>query len=314
MGAVRRRARGALIVVTATTFAVLSVGASFAQQTTTKARAGESGFQLRIASMSAAGATKEAPVETSSASWRHTFGSERRAEGRRRPVPFSADVVVLQDVTNLGPVKQMLPARSYQVMASRQILENAKPGRQHTEVATTAIAVNKSGGLRAVAQEHLLEMAEPPAGTPHPLSAALAVKLRRGSGSFWIMTLDVSPCPASAAKDDAHCAVAKRQLDLLDAWVSAKLAAGETIIVAGRLHKMLETESLPGTLDRLARLARAPQISETCEDVNGSVARSYILVGAKPVSGENVKFEARAAPVDDHKPEMGCALVADVRF
>lgn len=314
MGAIRRCARGALLFATIVTFAVLSAKASLAKQSATNARVGEGGFQLRIASMSAAGARNEAPVETPAAAWRHTFGSERRAEGRRRPVPFSADVVVLQDVANLSPVKQMLPARSYQVAASRQILENAKPDQQRSQVTTTAIAVSRSAGLRAVGQEHLLEMAVPPAGTSLPLSAAIAVKLRSGSGSFWVMALDVSPCPAGSTEDDVHCAAAKRQLDLVDAWVSAKLAAGETVIVAGRLHKALRSDNLPGKLDNLARLPQAPEIPKTCVDESGRVARTYVLATASQVPGESVKFQTKLEPIDDQKPEMGCALVTDVRF
>lgn len=313
MGAIRRCARGALLFATTTTFAVLSAKASFAQQSATKARVGEGGFQLRVASMSAAGARNEAPVETPAA-WRHTFGSERRAEGKRRPVPFSADVVVLQDVANLGPVKQMLPARSYQVAASRQILENAKPDQQRSQVTTTAIAVSRSAGLRAVGQEHLLEIAEPPAGTSLPLSAAIAVNLRSGSGSFWVMALDVSPCPGGSTEDDVHCAAAKRQLDLVDAWVSAKLAAGETVIVAGRFHKTLGNDDLPGKLDNLARLPQAPEIPETCVDESGRIARTYVLAAASQVPSESVKFQTKLEPIDDQKPEMGCALVTDVRF
>jgi len=320
MGAIRSvmsSARRAHLPATIAIFAALSAGASFAQsaQSPAETENGERAFQLRIASMSAAGARNEtAKAEAPGPSWRHTFGSERRTEEKLRPVPFSADVVVIQDVTNLGPVRQMLPARSYRVVASRQILENANPARQGAEVATTAIAVSRSAALRAVAHEHLLELADPPSEASLPLSAAIAVKLLNRNGAFWVITLDVAACPLGSALGDIACEAAKRQLDLVDAWLTNKLAAGETVIVAGRFQRTLGDDSLPGKLGQLNRFPKSEQFTGSCSEDGGGIARTYVLIAPGRQSMPPAELRGHLEPVDDKKPEMGCALLAEVSF
>ncbi|MCL4764680.1 MAG: hypothetical protein KJZ80_00420 [Hyphomicrobiaceae bacterium] len=273
-------------------------------------------LRLRIASMNVSGRQIAAspPEALPQSSWRHTFGSERvAARTARQPVRFSADVVVLQGVTSLAPVRQMLPARKYHLVVSRQILQQADTVATPVEpVGTTALAIRRDSGLRVTAQDHLLGTAEPPAGA-EMAAAATAVRLTGSGRTLWVMALDVAQgCAGETSPEDvAPCQAAKRQLDAIDAWLSDRLGAGETVILAGRFHRPFGTARLPGPLGKLIRFPSAGGIPGTCAADDGSMAATHVLATQRPHGHAETTLDGRLLPVDEAAPESGCLLMVD---
>jgi hypothetical protein len=312
---VKRRVALSAAVAVSTGLALLSE-ASLAQQDLRHKQA-PGPLQLRIASFNVAGkhAGPAGPQQSPAPAWRHTFGSERRAEAVRKPVRFKADLVHLHGVTNLAPVRQMFPARFYRIAASRQILQNAKQMRDAPEVATTALAIRRDTRLRAVAHDHLLELAEPLPDAAIPQSAAFAMRLLSPYGAFWVMSVDlVSGCSEGTPPNDPRCEAAKKQLDLIDDWLAGKQDAGETVIIAGRFHAAFGERALPGRLGQLTRFPSGEKLGGGCQVDEDGIARSYVLVAPGPRSSARVTFRGRVEAVDERKPEMGCVLLADVSF
>ena len=288
--------------------------ASLAQQDTSRSDLGAERLQLRIASFNV---SAEPPVAGRSQVpqpwWRHTSGSVRGAAAGRRPVRFEADIVVLQGVTNLGVVRQMLPARLYRVVASRQILENAHVMRDAPHVQTTAIAIRRDARLRTIAHDHLLALAEPPPGTETPLSAGIAMRLLSNRRAVWVLSIDLAQgCSGETVQDQSRCAAAERQLDLVEAWLSEKVAAGEAVIIAGRFPLGRDGSGLPGKLGQLP--GAGEKLAGTCPDGGKSIARTYVLMAPGSRPDADVKFQGRVESVDERKPEWGCVLLADVSF
>lgn len=295
--------------------ALVIIGASTSSAQGPQPPADEESFKLRIASMHVAG-KQIGPVQLEEPQpvWRHTFGSERRADAPRQPVRFSADIVVLQGVTNLAPVRQMFPARFYHIVVSRQILQNSNPTRQGPEAATTALAIRRDTGLRVVDNDHLLKMADSPPDSGLQLAAATAVRLVSRRRALWAMSLDlVQGCPEQPEAGDVRCEAAKRQLDAVDAWVSERLAAGEFVIVAGRFHRVLDNASLPGSLSRLYRFPSREKLAGECQD-DGSIATTYVLARPGPEPAVELNVKGHLEPVDEKKPEYGCLLMVDLSF
>lgn len=271
-------------------------------------------LRLTIANMNAAGkqiapAKPEAPAPV----WRHTFGAERRAETVRQPVRFSADIVVLQGVTTLAPVRQMFPARNYHLVTSRQLLQQADPNQaRQAPVGTTALAIRRDTGLRVIAQDHLLEIAEPPPGAKVALAAATAVRLLSPGRALWVVSFDLAQgCPAQdeAAQSDDRCLAVKKQLDTLDNWLSQHMAAGDAVVLAGRLHRQLDPSALPGNLGRLSAFSFNGERPQTCTD--SGTENTYILATPGPHAGAKVTFEGRLEPVDEAATDNGCFLLVD---
>ncbi len=316
--AIGRAVRGACLAALIGCLA-LNAGTSHAQPDVQREADGKTRLHLRIASMTVAG-RKVAPSrpEPSQPVWRHTFGAERRAEATavRQPVRFSADIVVLQGVTSLAPVRQMFPARRYQVLASRQLLQQAATVAAGAEPAgTTALAVRRDTGLRVTAQDHLIGAAELAAGAGVAAAAATAVRLSGSGRALWVMAFDLAQgCPAGTPPADAAagvCPAAKPQLDALEAWLSVRLDAGETVILAGRLHRPLGAAPLPGHLGRLARFPMADGIPGTCPGDDGSMAATYVLATRSPHASAETRLDGALQPVDEASDESGCVLMVD---
>ncbi len=280
-------------------------------------------LQLSIASMHIAGKTiAPAKLQPPPPSWRHTFGSERRAEAVRpqQPVRFSADIVALQGVTSLGSVRQMFPASTYHVIVSRQLLQRPDQveGR-HPPTATTALAIRRDKGLRVTSQDHLLGMADPPPGSAIELAAATAVRLLSGRRALWVVSLDIAQgCPApdappaSTETAQVQCLAAKQQLDMIDAWLAEPMAKGETVIVAGRLNRPLGKTPLPGHLGQLAPFSYSGDPPEIC--VREKMETTQVLVAPGPATDRQVVLAGRLEPVDQTQPEAGCFLMVDARI
>lgn len=305
---------GAAFAVLIGAVLMLPNSATFAQEASGPRR-----LQLRIASVDVASTRVTSPVpEETAPVWRHTFGAERRAEAVRKPVPISADIVVLRGVTSLAPVRQMFPARAYYVLVSRQILQqpDAAAG-QGAAVETTALAIRRDIGLRVMAQDHLLHLAEPPLGKELRLAAGTAVRLVGHGRTIWALAIDLAQgcpgAPAPTAAEDEICQAARQQLDAIDEWLVARMGAGETVIIGGRLHRGLEADGLPGHLARLSRLASAPEASGPCTDHAASLASMHVLAGPDIAAGR-IELSGGLEPVDKSAPENGCLLMVNARL
>ncbi len=274
----------------------------------------EERLRLSIASMDIAG-KQIAPIkpEAPAPAWRHTFGSERRSEAVRQPVRISADVVVLQGVTNLAPVRQMFPARTFHLVVSRQILQQAEPADgQHTPIGTTALAIRRDTGLRLLAQDHLLELAEPPPDAAIDLAAATAVRLLSDGRALWVVALDLAQgCQEQDAQpnpSDVRCQAAKRQLDELDKWLAQHMAAGEAVVMAGRFHRQLDTGALPGHIGQMSRFSFSGEPPPSCA---AGMETTGILAAPGAPAERQVALTGKLEPVDEAAPEAGCYLLVD---
>lgn len=273
-------------------------------------------LQLRIASIDIT-STRPVPSvpEESTPVWRHTFGAERRAEATRRPLPIAADIVVLRGVTSLAPVRQMFPARAYYVLASRQLLQQPDGSAQSIE--TTALAIRRDTGLRVTAQDHLLQMAEPPPGTELRLAAGTAVRLIGHGRMIWVLALDLAQgCPNEAAAarfQHTSCQAAERQLDVVDEWLSARMASGETLIVAGRFHRKLGPDGLSGHLARLTRFGPGAMPRAPCTN-DESLATTYVLAATGSDADRHMAMNGSVKVVDKSAPEKGCLLIVEASF
>lgn len=296
--------------------AVLPAGRSYAQAGPQPGNWSAEGLQLRIASINAAGqqitqAAAEQPEPQPV--WRHTFGSERRAAAVRQPLRFQADVVLLHGVTSVASVRQMFPARVYHLVVSRQILQQAERERESL-VPTTAIAVRRDAGLRVVAQDHMLHLANAPSGSEDRLAAGTALKLMGRRGALWVLALDIAQCPEDAHQPGvARCEATIQQLGAVDEWLSEREQAGEAVIAGGRFHQTIEATALPELLGKLARFPGSGSAGRDCAVDDGAMAAAYVL--ASPGSRfDRVGLDGRFEPVDEAAPESGCLLMVDVRL
>lgn len=246
--------------------------------------------------------------------WRHTFGAERRTpavhskSAARQPLRLNADVVVLHGVSNVNSVRQMLSARDYHLLVSRQVLR-----RGESQVATTAIAVRRDSGLRVIAQDHLLQLAEVSENSSTPLAAGTAARLHASSGSLWVLALDLSQCSAEMPEDDA-CEAASRQLAAVEDWAMQRMEEGEPVIIGGRFHTALTQTSLPSQLRKLSRFPGFEPTGRDCATDDGQIDSAYVL--ASPgFRFDQIGLNGRFEPVNEKAPEKGCLMIveADLR-
>lgn len=100
--------------------------------------------------------------------WRHTFGSERRANAAASNTrgDIDADVVLLQGVRSAKIARKLFPARDWRLILSRQLLDltafDSRFGQPLPDgKSITAIAVRYSRYIRVTGHEHFMSMAEP---------------------------------------------------------------------------------------------------------------------------------------------------------
>ncbi len=245
--------------------------------------------------------------------WRHTFGAERRTtamhrkEAIRHPLRINADVALLHGVKNVNSVRQMLPARDYHLLVSRQILRRGK-----AQMATTAIAVRRSSGLRVVAQDHLLQLAEASADSSVPLAAGTAARLLGPNGSLWVLALDLAQCSAEMP-EDAACDAARRQLAAVEDWATERIEEGEPLIIGGRLHTALTETSLPGRLGKLLRFPGIEPAGRDCATDDGLMDLAYVL--ASPgFRLDQIRLDGGFEQVNENAPESGCLMTVEANL
>ncbi len=100
--------------------------------------------------------------------WRHTFGSERRANASQAngPGDIDADVVLLQGVRSAKIARKLFPARDWRLILSRQLLDLTGFDNRFGQPlpdgkSITAIAVRYSRYIRVTGHEHFMSMAAP---------------------------------------------------------------------------------------------------------------------------------------------------------
>ena len=100
--------------------------------------------------------------------WRHTFGSERRANAAASNTrgDIDADVVLLQGVRSAKIARKLFPARDWRLILSRQLLDLTGFDNRFGQPlpdgkSITAIAVRYSRYIRVTGHEHFMSMAAP---------------------------------------------------------------------------------------------------------------------------------------------------------
>jgi hypothetical protein len=209
------------------------------------------GEALRVLSLSAAGAPAiQSPAPQSAPPvWRTTFGSERKTLDKKpaSPLGVEADVVLLQDVTNLLQLRRAFPAKSWRLIVSRQMVITDDPldPRSYEAVSknpATVVAVRFQPGVRVAGQEHLMDLAARPllaeaakvTGAPElsaaPLVAGTAVRLNIGGNFAWVIS----------ASFDESCGIpgpSCPQRTRLNTWIDQRRKMGEAVITGGLLRE-----------------------------------------------------------------------------
>lgn len=133
--------------------------------------------------------------------WRHTFGSQMQAYDRASldAADLTADFVMLQNVASVSEVRQLFPAREWNVVFSRAMLEMERDGQPQRRGDLAAIAYRYRRGLRITATE---EFARPDGDTT---TAGLAVRFSNFGDEFWLVSANL---PRNCPLVDGGCAVA----------------------------------------------------------------------------------------------------------
>jgi hypothetical protein len=207
------------------------------------ARAGEA---LRVLSLSAAeAAVITAPMPGSPPPvWRTTFGAASLIDANApKPKVIEADVVLLQDVTNLMQLRRAFPPKSWRLIVSRQMVpDDARSPAAISKNPSTVIAVRFQPDIRIAGQEHLMDMADRKSlseaakltGAPElssaPLVAATAVRLNIAGKFAWVVS----------ASFDESCGIpgpACPQRTRLNTWIDQRRKMGEAVIAGGLLRE-----------------------------------------------------------------------------
>lgn len=193
--------------------------------------------------------------------WRTSFGSERRTIDAPEPpqsADITADIVLLQGITNPRAMRRLFPARKWRLVFARRALEALPKGSVFTaplsSVEVEAIAVRFRPGLRIVGRVEQMDDATPPeiataapadAATASPGDAApasparassapgVAVKVVDRGRSFWLAS-------ASIGKSCDSAESCTRWSSLLR-WRTSRIGAGDAMVAGGRLHAGEET-------------------------------------------------------------------------
>ncbi|MEZ5843719.1 MAG: hypothetical protein R3D27_08290 [Hyphomicrobiaceae bacterium] len=189
--------------------------------------------------------------------WRTTFGAERRDRPRhgRDATGLAADVVALAGVTHMQDVVRTFSRRDYFAVLSRQLLAAAG---DRPATPTTALAVQRTEGLRVTLQDHLLlrrpvtrtAPAAPPSATAdtrdnpslQPVTeaetvaaAVTAVRLVADGRPLWLVAVDFSADCADpmASDDEPRCPAHDRRLAALAEWIASHRDGTFRAIFAG---------------------------------------------------------------------------------
>jgi hypothetical protein len=179
-------------------------------------------------------------------------------------------------------------------------------------MAMTAIAVRRSSGLRVVAQDHLLQLAEASADSSVPLAAGTAARLLGPNGSLWVLALDLAQCSVDTP-EEAACEAASRQLAIIEDWATERIREGEPLIIGGRLHTALTETNLPSQLRRLLRFPGVEPAGRDCATDDGLMDLAYVL--ASPgFRLDQISLAGRFEPVNEKTRESGCLMTVEANL
>jgi hypothetical protein len=199
--------------------------------------------------------------EPPKATWRTTFGSERKKAERAQStgtLAVDADIVLLQGVTDVAALRRVFPAWHWRLVISRRILD-AQAGRNRAEkpppsAPVTAIAVRSRVGLRITAKDELRVLSDVDAIAAGTLtSAAIAVRIQAGERTLWLISVVL----ADVCADTAACLGRTYVAD----WRQSKRAAGEATVAGGRL-KVGANRTLPPPPCARHALEADPELSQ----------------------------------------------------
>ena len=210
------------------------------------------GEALRVLSLSVNDASAigaPASAVTKQPVWRTTFGSERVSDdkGQTSGLGIEADVVLLQNVTNLKSLRRAFPPKYWRIIISKQMVLSDDPADPRSFEAiskspATAVAVRFQKGVRVAGHLHLMELAArsslaeaaKQSGalelSSAPLVAAIAVRLDLSGRTAWVVS----------AALDASCAIPGPvcpQRARLGAWIADRHKDGEAVISGGLLSE-----------------------------------------------------------------------------
>lgn len=168
----------------------------------------------------------------------------------------AADIIALQGAASPGAVRALFPAGVYHLVFSRQVLRTlpdldqigepmAQLSQAHEE-RYTAFVVRRASDLRVLARADIADLAI--AAGDDEGRAGTAIKVKLAGQQAWVVTADLQTGCAIAAPtaksdtaptlaDSPACRALARQLGGLDAWVRARQAEGDRVILAGQLRK-----------------------------------------------------------------------------
>ncbi|MGI9406959.1 MAG: hypothetical protein ACR2O4_11375 [Hyphomicrobiaceae bacterium] len=177
----------------------------------------------------------------------HVRTTEDFARLRHEASTTNADIIALQGVGSPAAAKLIFPAKDYYIVFSRELAVRMQQDRDMlTNPARrrvyNAIAISRASRLRAIAREHVLELADPSPqlGANRPQGqSGVAIMIRINKQPVWILSASlIRGCDTSKAKDSVarmRCTAMQDQTDLINDWKRLKQGAGQPVVVATTL-------------------------------------------------------------------------------
>ncbi len=240
--------------------------------------------------------------EVVEATWRHTFGAEMRAFDRPRldAADLRADFVLLQNVASVNEVRQLFPARHWNVVFTRAMLEAERDGRPQRRGDLAAIAYRYRRGLRITGTDELtLEGGDRAA-------AGLAVRFSHFGDVFWLVTANLPP-DCSMAEGSA-C----REAGALAAWRAALDDTDRRIVTGGVIAPAAPPAAKPPTPTAPPAIAPRtnPQNAPAAEATSGGWLFGWFGGGREKITASTAQPTITDAVPRRSAPEADAGAVA----
>lgn len=201
-------------------------------------------------------ATAMRKIKTAAPSWRTSFGAERRtieAPAAPQASDFDADVVLIQGIINPRAMRRLFPARKWRLMFSPRALENIPKGSVFTapvsSVEVEGVAIRYRENLRVTGRVELI------GGPGSSATPGIAVRVLESGRTVWLGSITI---PAACAAPQS-C----EQLSALAAWRAQHGAAGETLVLGGKIAPGAgNLDCRQQRIEIVGQTAAAPQLAE----------------------------------------------------
>jgi endonuclease/exonuclease/phosphatase family metal-dependent hydrolase len=157
---------------------------------------------------------------------------------------LNADIIALQEIGSI-PGAQRILGPDYDVYFETRCMENASHCTADVDDIFTAIAVRKS--LKDQVQIFQIdELAIPhvdacAAVQPRPVRGSVGAKIDFSGRTYWIPSVHLKSSCSSGKTNDPDvmddCATLNKQIDILKAWIEAREAEGDAVIVTGDFNR-----------------------------------------------------------------------------